>query len=110
MVFVEYGSTGASPIIVVEESTAQERGFDRLREKAEFFGYTVLVIDTPPSSRGARYVVDKRSPTWRGMREIETELDSSHYLKLQEWYAEHEHKPVVCSILPIDSDPNECYT
>jgi hypothetical protein len=98
---------GSEGIIAVDLATSLERGFSKFSEKVEFYGYRV-VVGQPTTA--AKYVVDKRSPTWRGWKEVESVFDASHHRELQKWYNKGYTKVVSPLDIPIDKDDPTCYT
>lgn len=75
-------------IILVHANTIREYGYDKSVEKLRFFGYKVLSYTDythPLGSGNAVYVIDRRSPNWRGWRDIVASIEWRHYDKNVEY-------------------------
>jgi hypothetical protein len=97
--------TGERGTISVTPDTSLSRGFEKFREKAEFYGYRVSVGIITAASK---YVVDNRSLTWRGFGEQTSVLDERHYRENQRYRREHDVIPLV--VPSIDELEAECKT
>jgi hypothetical protein len=79
--------TGERGTISVTPDASLLRGFEKFREKAEFYGYRVSIGITTAASK---HVVDNRSLTWRGFSELTSVLDERHYRENQRYRRESE--------------------
>jgi hypothetical protein len=97
--------TGERGTISVTPDASLLRGFEKFREKAEFYGYRVSIGITTAASK---HVVDNRSLTWRGFSELTSVLDERHYRENQRYRREHDVIPLV--VPSIDESEAECKT
>lgn len=94
------GEVWLSNVIHVNPNTLDERDYDSVRDMLEFYGYEFEVSDNLVGTNSYAYIMDARSPEWRGWRSALSAIDWRHYDKTVEYNRQK----------VLDSKPKVCYT